>query len=100
MSDDATDWSAVFLGFGFFIVGAAGYLLPAVVAMARRHPKGNVIAAANFLFPGLSVFISYVTPMGDRDPIDWQILLSGAIVFWLILLVWAFSPFKKPEKPE
>ncbi len=100
MSDDAKDWLVGILSFGVIIVGFVVYLLPGIVAAARRHPKVHVIGSANFLLAGLPFLIWFGSEARDRDPTDLQVVLGGTIVFWFGLLIWAFRRFEKPKKSE
>ncbi len=87
-------------GFSDFLVFVAfvAFFVPMVVAAARRHPKAHKIVAVNFVLPILVVLLAIgFASIVEAEP---NILIGVAVILWLALLVWAFSPFKKPEKPE
>jgi hypothetical protein len=63
------------IGVGLLIlmmIGLIGYVIPTIIALARRHPKKGPIILVN-------------------------LLLGWSVVGWIVALVWAFSSNQPPQ---
>ncbi len=74
-------------------------MVPAIVAWARGHPKLKLIFALNWLL-GIPVFFFILPAVNTIAPGQPKLLVVVMVIPWVVLLLWAFMPFEKPEKSE